>query len=439
MYPTSIALVALFSFVLSATAHAAVITITPADNYRAAMQGLTAGDTLILRGGYYPLSTIFNLNLVGTAVLPITIRAAYGEQPVISFIDATQNIVNITNSAFLTIDGIEFTGGSNGLRLTASSDITIRNCRVHHTADSSINATAVGSTYSRLRFEHNEIHHAGGLGSGVELGCNGANCVVKDSVVANNYLHDLNDPSATQGVGIYLRAGSYGVIVRDNVVHTTREGIVLQHGIGNAAPNIVERNVVWNSGGVGIQVGADATVRNNIILSAGGDGISLRSSTGYPVGNISVVSNSVLKSGGTVLRIVNVAGAVTVANNALYTATGTAVNASGTVSLITMLANVGVGSLIGVSTGFNAGGNISADFSNANYSGLPPQNLVPMTGQLVGTADASQLPTDDFDGAPRGTLRDVGAYRSDPAGRAGWELQPGFKIVGRIFASGFDN
>ena len=98
-------------------AFAADIEIGPGDDFRSAMQNLGAGDTLIMHGGTYTLSSYFELDLVGTAGQPITIRAAAGEQPVMHYVDDGQNIVNIADSGFLTIDGIEINGGRYGNRV----------------------------------------------------------------------------------------------------------------------------------------------------------------------------------------------------------------------------------------------------------------------------------------------------------------------------------
>ncbi|MGB0133462.1 right-handed parallel beta-helix repeat-containing protein [Dokdonella sp.] len=420
-------------------ASAAIIEITPADNYRSAMQNLVAGDTLILHGGSYPLSSYFELTLNGTVQAPITIRAAVGENPVISYVNASQNIVNIRNSSHLVIDGIEFTGGSRGIRLTASSDITIQNCHVHHTAANAISANDVGSVYARLTFVHNEIDHAGGTAEGFYLGCNNDDCRIHDSLIANNYIHHLNGAGVTQGDGIEIKAGSYANIVRDNVIHDTRyPGITLYHTNGNGAPNLIERNVVWASGDNGIQVTADAIVRNNIVLSAVAHGIGIHGSQGGSVGNLSIINNTVLKASGDALHINDITGSVLIANNALYAQSGRAVYADGTTSLVTMSANVGTGSLDGVGSGFNASGNITTDFASANYTGAPPMDLVPTAGLLVATANAATLAQDDFNAVPRTPQFDVGAYRSAVAGNSGWPLQAGFKEQPILFADGFD-
>jgi hypothetical protein len=422
-------------------ARATVIEIGPGDDFRSAMQNLAPGDTLVMHGGTYALSSYFELDLAGTADAPIEIRAAAGEQPLIHYVDDGQNIVNIADSSFLTIDGIEFSGGSRGIRLMNSSDITIRNCHVHDTAANAISANDDGNVYARLAFVHNEIDHAGDTAEGFYLGCNDDACRIHDSLVANNYIHDLNGPTVTQGDGIEIKAGSYANVVRDNVIHDTAyPGITLYHTNGNGAPNVIERNLVWNSGDNGIQVTGDAIVRNNIVLGAAAAGIGIHASQGGVVQNLVIVNNTVLKASGDALHVSDVAGAVLVANNALYAASGNAVFANGSSNLVTMIANVGTGSLSGVSGGFDAGGDIASDFSAASYSGAPPQDLVPRTGHLVGAGDAATLAIDDFNAESRLPAIDAGAYRNNPAGNQGWPLQAGFKQFGdTIFADGFDD
>jgi hypothetical protein len=423
----------------SGVVSAADIEIGPGDDFRGAMQNLQAGDTLTMHGGTYALSSYFELDLAGTAQQPITIRAATGEQPLLHYVDDGQNIVNIVDSSFLIIDGIEFSGGSRGIRLINSSDITIRNCHVHDTAANAISANDGGNVYARLNFIHNEIDHAGDTAEGFYLGCNDDACRVHDSLVADNYIHDLNGSTVTQGDGIEIKAGSYANVVRDNVIHDTAyPGITLYHVNGNGAPNIIERNLVWNSGDNGIQVTADAIVRNNIVLSAAAHGIGIHASQGGTVGNLVIVNNTVLKASGDALHINDITGTVLIANNALYAANGNAVFASGSTDLVTLAANVGMGSLSGVSGGFDASGNIATDFSDANFSGAPPQDLVPPSGRLVGTADAAAIAADDFNGVARSPDLDVGAYRNDPAGNQGWPLQAGFKQMDSIFANGFE-
>jgi hypothetical protein len=429
------------ALIIAGSAHAATIEVHPGDDFRSAMQNLAAGDTLIMHGGTYTLSSYFELDLAGTQAQPITIRAATGEQPLIHYDGDGQNIVNIVGARFLVIDGIEFSGGSRGIRLIDTSDFTMRNCHVHDTAANAISANDAGNDYARLAFVHNEIDHAGDTAEGFYLGCNDDGCRVHDSLVANNYIHDLDGPTVSQGDGIEIKAGSYANVVRDNVIHDTAyPGITLYHTNGNGAPNVIERNLVWNSGDNGIQVTADAIVRNNIVLSAAAAGIGVHPSQGGSVANLVIVNNTILKTSGDALHLSDVAGDVVVANNAFYAPNGNAVFANGATDRVALVANVGTGSLSGVSGGFDASGDVATDFSDANYSGVPPQDLVPRAGRLVGTADAATLAADDFNAATRSPARDVGAYRNDPAGNQGWPLQAGFKELGdTIFANGFED
>src|SRR5476651_2356184 len=190
-------------FLIAGPLAATTIEISPGDNNLVStMQSLHAGDTLILDGGSYNLSGLFAIDLAGTSSQPIVIRAKAGAQPVINQTNTGQNILDINPSTFITFDGIEFSGGSRGLRFTGGSDITLQNCHVHATQANAISANDTGYDYARFRFIHNEIDHTGDTGEGFYLGCNDAACQFHDSLVANNYIHDLNGVSITQGDGI---------------------------------------------------------------------------------------------------------------------------------------------------------------------------------------------------------------------------------------------
>jgi len=402
------------------------------------MQGLQPGDTLILDGGTYSFSGYFELDIAGTSALPILIQAGSGQQPVIAYSGTDQNIVNINNGAWLTFDGIEFTGGSRGLRFTGGNHITVRNCHVHGTAANAISANDDTYVYANFAFIHNEIDHTGATGEGFYLGCNDDTCRIHDSLVANNYIHDLNGPTITQGDGIEIKKGSYANIVEDNVIHDTGyPGITMYDVNGEGGINVIQRNIVWNSGDNGIQVTADAIVRNNIVLSVG-PGASAFASNNVQNGsaaNLVVVNNTFIAVNNVGVRFNSISGSVTAANNAIYAST--ALFASGTLGQVSIVANAGQGALNGVSSGFNAAGNFANDFCFSSLSGAPPQNLMPASFTLANAANAAQAPLDDFDGHPRGTHADIGAYRANAGCIPGWTLQAGFKTLDEVFFDGF--
>ncbi|MBS0556239.1 MAG: right-handed parallel beta-helix repeat-containing protein [Proteobacteria bacterium] len=435
---------------LSIAARAAATTteVGPADNWTAIMQGLQPGDTLIMDDGTYVLNGYFSISLHGTSASPILIRAQDGARPVIQQ-NADQNIVNILGSTYLTIDGLTFTGGSIGLRFLGSaatpamggSDITIRNCHIHDTPANAIAANSSGVDYARFSFIHNEIDHTGDTGEGFYLGCNNNECQFHDSLIANNYIHDLDGATVTQGDGIEIKQGSYANVVQDNVIHDTGYPGITMYGVsGNGAVNIIQRNIVWNSGDNGIQVTADAIVRNNIVLSECSSCAAFASNAiqGASAANLTIVNNTFLAPGSAKgIRLNGVSGTVIVANNAIYAPNGNAIYANGALGGVTVVANAGAGSLSGVASGFDNSGNIASDFFSANLSGVPPQNLVPKGNVLVGTANASYLPSDDFSTNAR-TTADIGAYRAVASGNPGWPIQAGFKVDDQIFANGFE-
>ena len=415
------------------------LEIAPGSDFRAAMQGLHPGDTLILDGGTYPFSGYFELTIAGTAAQPIVIRAQTGQHPVIQYQGTNQNIVNFVGAQFLTLDGIEFSGGSRGLRFIGGNDVTVKNCHVHGTAANAIAANDDGYSYARFQFIHNEVDHTGDTGEGFYLGCNLDTCRIHDSLVANNYIHDLNGASITQGDGIEIKKGSYANIVRDNVIHdTSYPGITLYDVNGNGAPNVIERNIVWHSADNGIQVTADAIVRNNIVLGAVASAFASNNLQGGSAANLTIVNNTFLMQTGTGIKLNAVSGTVLIANNAIYAPNGRAIDANGVLGGITLSANAGQGTLNGVAGGFAASGAVANDFVAASLSGTPPQNLLPAGALLPGTANAGALAADDFDLLPRATHADIGAYRIRAGGLPLWTITPGFKNVDEIFPNGFE-
>jgi hypothetical protein len=206
---------------------------------------------------------------------------------------------------------------------------------------------------------------------------------------------------------------------------------------GNGAPNIIERNIVWNSADNGIQITADAIVRNNIVLGAAASAFASNNVQGGSAANLIIVNNTFLMPNGNGIKLNAVSGSVTIANNAIYAPNGRAIDANGTLGGIVSMANAGQGVLNGVTSGFSASGNVANDFVSATLSGVPPQNPVPLGSFLIGKAAAASLPRDDFDGHPRGTQADIGAYRTNATGTPGWGLAPAFKVLDEIFFDGF--
>jgi hypothetical protein len=422
--------VAVAAAVLPASAVAEIIEVGPNDDVEAAINALQPGDELVLQGGTYTLSERFSFDIAGTESEPIVIRAKDGEQPHLNRPNADQNIIDIDGAEHVIIRGIEFSGGSAGVRISGARFLTIEDCEIHDTGDVALRANDGGVTYESLRILRNHIHHTNNTGEGMYLGCNDNGCRLQDSLIEGNYIHHTNQPSVDQGDGIELKEGSFGNTIRDNVIHDTNYPCILAYStVGNGPANVIERNVMWGCGDHAIQCAADATIRNNIILGSNSDGIAMQPHQAGSPSNLVVVHNTVLHPTNAAISLRGTTGTVVIANNAVYAQSGNAIFASGgDTSGVTVAGNVGVGGVSGLPGGGFAQGDIATDFVDGHYGGAPPIDVFPAVGgALIEAGDPAHGVEDDFNGTPREGTLDVGAYRFDPDGNPGWPIGEGFK------------
>lgn len=420
--------------------NAITIEISPSDNIITEVNALQAGDILELTSGTYTVTSRFGVTLNCTATLPCIIRAKAGHSPHVNRPNGSQNIMDIENSQYVTFKGIEFSGGSRGLRLNDSSFISLIDNHIHDTGDAAITANDTNATYEGLKFIRNHIHDTNSTGEGMYLGCNNNRCQVFNSLFANNYIHHTNGATVSQGDGIELKEGSYNNIIRDNVIHDTGYPCLITYStVGNGAANILERNVMWACGDHAIQSAADTIIRNNIILGAAFDGIRGHPHQNGIPSNLEITHNTILNSNGSAIRINSINGAITIANNAIYAQNGAAIRLSGTLTNVNVINNVGQGSLVGIPTGLDTSGNLASDFINADFTGVLPQDVFPKAGSLlINSADTSYNADDDFNYEARAGSLDVGAYRYDSSGNTGWVIAQEFKPADIIFISGFE-
>lgn len=421
---------AALALALPRLAAAAPTEVNPGDDLGAAINALAPGDELILHGGTYEQTARLGLTIVGTEAMPITIRAADGEVPIIHRGDDSQNLVDFDHAEYVIIRGIEFVGGSAGLRFSNSRFVTLEDNDIHDTGDVAIRANDGGSMYEGFQILHNEVHHTNGTGEGMYLGCNENACQFFGATIAFNHVHHTNQDTVEQGDGIEIKEGSHDNVVRDNVIHDTNYPCLITYSaVGNGGPNILERNVLWNCGDHGIQSAADSVIRNNIILGSVSDGIAMQQHQSGSPSNIVIAHNTVLHPANDAISLRAASGSVIIANNALYAQQGRAIYVNGgDTSMVQMIGNVGEGGIEGFDATLGAG-SLAADFLGGNYSGAPPIDLFPAPdGALVGAGDPSQAVDDDFNCNARGDAApDVGAYLFDPDGNPGWTIAEGFK------------
>lgn len=420
---TRSAALVLAAVVPAVPALAAEVEIGPSANVRTAVSALAPGDVLILRGGTYTFDGNMTWTANGTPSEPITIRAKEGERPLLTQATNRQNVIEITDSSYLVVERLAFTGGSHGIRLRNSDYVTIQDCELFETGDVAISANS-GGTYEGLRLLRNHIHHTNGTGEGMYLGCNNDACRVANSLIEGNYIHHTNRASVLQGDGIELKEGSYGNTIRDNVIHDTKYPAIIAYStVGNGAQNVIEGNVVWNVLDNTVQMAADVVFRNNIVLG----NVAMQSHQSGRPANIEIVHNTIVTSGSGI-QVRNVAGPILVANNAVY-AQGSAIRLiSGDLAQVTLAGNVGAGGVSGGSGGWTTGNGIAADLVAAGFSGEPPVDAFPASGSaLIGAGDTRYTVQRDFNGDDRAGSADVGAYRYQSGGNPGWAVRAGFK------------
>ena len=399
-------------------AYGAVTEIAPGDDVRAAIAALAPGDELVFRGGVYAFNSRFNITVVGEPDRPIVIRGKTGESAILEMNTGSQNILEVQGSSHFTIRSLIFRGGSHGIRLMDSDFVTVEDCEIYNTGDVALSANA-GGTYEGLVLRRNHIHDTNGTGEGMYLGCSSNACRVLNSVVEYNYIHHTNGPTVDQGDGIELKEGSAGNVIRHNVIHDTNyPGIITYSTVGNGSANIIEGNLIWNTNDNAIQSAADAIIRNNVILGAP---IALQAHEAGSPSNHLVVHNTVIVDGDGI-NVRNVSGPVVIANNAVYSESGTAIRLlSGNTSLVTVAGNVGSGGISGTSAGYSEGSGIDVDLIGAHYGGAPPIDVFPAAGSaLIDAGVAAHVTEVDFNGTPRNGLADAGAYRFQSGGNPGW-------------------
>lgn len=406
---------------------------------------LQPGDTLKLHGGIYSQSCrrlVTGRN--GTAIQPIVIMAAPGESPILTrpgkaSHSYSENNIEIENSSYLIIRGLHFQGGDIGVRFMGTNHhITFEENEIYETG---ANALALNSGNSdSMIIRKNHIHHTGldtsgsTVGEGMYLGCNDNACQVSNSLIEGNYIHHLRATNSGGNDGIEVKVGSFGNVIRDNVIHDTTLGTqqypcIFVYG-GGPAVNTVEGNAVWNCGEA-IYAVADAIVRNNIVIGSGSGISSYPHAQVAQMKNLMIVNNTIYGSGECLVLGWSVVVAAVLANNAVYCPGTTAVNASGLTSAeVIALSNFVEGGLLGASldgVSFINGGSANTAFVSPAYS-----NFWLAAGSVLrDSGNFTYSPTVDFNNEPRTNPTDVGAYDTNgQLTNPGWQIQEGFKTAG---------
>jgi hypothetical protein len=351
------------------------------DRLERVLESVQAGKRVVIHEGTYTVNGRLAVRALGTEKEPVVIEG-HG-RVVITRDDDKQNVLNIEGSWF-TLRGLEIRGGSRGLVIGAADHVLVTGCEVHGTGDAAVTANSADTSY--LSFERNHVHHTGGRGEGFYLGGNNATVVTHHTRVVGNHVHDTG---GEQGDGIELKTGSWACVISDNVIERTHyPGILVYGNGGRPERNVIERNVIVGSAEAGIQVAAEAIVRNNLVIGAKDACIASQPHQGASPRDLTIVHNTLVNEGTCFRARAWTGEGLVFANNALYSA-GTAcdgVGPEGNVIVPSLLAFFG----------------LALDGS--------ARDATPAKGSpLVGGADPRHAVADDLKGAVRAGSVEAGA------------------------------
>jgi hypothetical protein len=371
-----------------------------------AMVGLLPGDRLEIGAGTYSVNSLFNVVLQGTALAPIWIVAKAGAAPTITRPDAQQNIMNVgvpIPTRYVCFRGLQFTGGSTGIKLYSCSNVWIDRCRVHHTGGVAIAANSANT--ANLYFTRNEIDHTSGNGEGLYLGGNNAQWVMRNSVVALNHIHHTQ---GSQGDGIEIKQGSFGNWVAENLVHDCHYPCIILYGTGGNAFNLVERNKCWNSGDNVMQVQGEAIVRNNLLMN-GLNGFNSHDHQGL-VRDLEFVHNTIINPGrGAQLSNWNGRPNMVFANNVVYSQTNSSIVFSSGSAGVTITGNIVRGGVSGAGGGWIVGTGL-ADFTSVTWDAKRRNALPSPTSAILGSGNPAWETLYDITGFLRTGTVEAGCY-----------------------------
>ena len=185
----------------------AVFAIHPAvvqddEEFERVANSLKPGDELVLQGGVYSQAGRRAVTVQGTADKPVTIRAADGQEPVLTrpAVDNDRfNNIEFVDCSYLLVRGLRFCGGSSGVRFIRGHHVTFENCEIGRTSNNALTMNSGNCDAFIIRSNH--IHHTGlrqngpTEGEGMYLGCHDGSCITTNSLIEGNHVHHLRGTS----------------------------------------------------------------------------------------------------------------------------------------------------------------------------------------------------------------------------------------------------
>jgi len=360
-----------------------------------AVAALKPGDKLELASGTYSVDRMWDIGVSGTAAAPIWIVAAKDAQVIITRPDDKQNVINIGQGgpvSYLCLRGLEFTGGSHGMRLGRCSQVWIDQCHIHHTGQVCLSANSADTNH--LHLTRNHIHHGAGHAEGMYLGANNGDHIMSESIIALNHIHDCR---GDQGDGIEVKQGSWGNLIAENHVHDTNYPCITVYGTAGKPVNIIERNLCYRSADNVMQVQGEAIVRNNVLIDGKNAGFASTDHQGKTL-NLKVIHNTIVNVGHAFRGgSWNAREGMVLANNILYSSEANALHFTSGKEGVTVTGNIVLGD--GPKDGCTRGRGLE-DFMKLTWD-ANERDATPTTDAPFAKADPKFFLETDFNGKTR--------------------------------------
>jgi len=270
-------------------------------------QLMSAGDTLVILGGTYILSTdpddVITPTNEGTSGNPITIQGESGNRPVLKGTNNLIRAIDLSGRDYITLENIEITNNSlanfrNAIDIyTPATNIILKDLYIHHIDEFGINIQDVDG----LTIEDSTIEYCGfGAIGGPDMGSGGGwkNITVDNCDLSYNghyYQGIIDNPANPYGRpdGIGLEEGPGPIEVKNCLVeHNVGDGIDLK--LSNCH---VHENIVANNSCDGIKLWAGVTTAENNLVYGTGDGVGGASPwaalvIGAPAGETFIIQNN---------------------------------------------------------------------------------------------------------------------------------------------------
>lgn len=428
-------------------------TIDPTDGNNAftnAINGLAAGDTLNINSGVYQNSSR-PVASGGSVSQPITVQKTPGQptRPIICQSNpGSYETLQFNGANYWTVSGIQITGDQNGEGDPDGYPVMFRNSTSDHVTLSDVYFSNGGvgvemdTHNTNTTFRSCKFWGFGGndaTGEDMYLGNNSSTVKISNLLVELCWFGPKHATwVSNQGDSIELKPGCCGCTIRDNVIYNNAGYVgIWSYGNGSysgESPNVIERNFVYGvSGGNGIYVNADTTVKNNLVMNCSDVGIWLYQNDDKvsTYKNVLVYHNTVYNTDAAAFRadLRNGYTNYVIANNAFYRSANATVATINGAGYGTFKNNyLGPGPTYGPTIDNDAW---FAGDTPANAFITPGSNFYPKSGsRLIGVANATYAVSDDFNPSTRASTYDVGCYETDGrTSNPGWAIQEGFKTL----------